>query len=121
MGATVLVVDDDREIRSALADILRDEGYVVREACDGMEALESIAVAKPDLLLLDLMMPVMNGWEVLQSLRRSGGDLPVVVLSAVPLRMSGIDHVTKPVKLDQLLLLIDTIRARSQESDLPPD
>ncbi len=83
--ATVLVVDDDKDIRESLVEILRDEGYEVTSACNGAEALEAIDRRAPDVMLLDLMMPVVNGWEVLETLRLRGTHpkLPVVILSAL--------------------------------------
>jgi two-component system response regulator MprA len=116
---SVLVVDDDHDIREALASILREEGFAVREACDGMEALEQIAADEPDVMLLDLMMPVMNGWEVMRSLRRANRALPVIVLSAVPAQGCA-DYIQKPVSLDRLLELLDTVRARSRHGARSP-
>src|ERR1700723_2629275 len=101
METTVLVVDDDPDIRLTLRQILREEGFRVREARDGLEALERIADEEPDLVLLDLMMPGINGWEVLATLRHARKDLPVVVLSALPPEAS-IDcvYLQKPVSLE---------------------
>jgi CheY-like chemotaxis protein len=115
MAASVLIVDDDRDIREALAEILRDEGFTVREARDGAEALEKIADAAPDLVLLDLMMPVMDGWQVMAVLRERRHKLPVVVMSAVPAEGCA-DYVQKPISLDRLLMLLDTVRTRSMAS-----
>jgi two-component system sensor histidine kinase ChiS len=124
MAATVLVVDDDVDIRCTLAAILREEGFLVREARNGVEALEKIADEKPDLMLLDLMMPVMSGWQVLQTLRKTQRyrALPVVVLSAVPAVPATAegyaDYIEKPVSFARLLRLLETIRAHV--NDLPP-
>jgi CheY-like chemotaxis protein len=112
MPASVLIVDDDADIRAAVADILRDEGFHVKEAVNGLDALEQIAEAEPDLVLLDLMMPVMTGWEVIDALRRHRRSLPIVVLSAVPFE-GGTDYVQKPISLDRLLHLIDRVRTAS--------
>jgi CheY-like chemotaxis protein len=114
MAATVLVVDDDRDIRDALTQILTEEGFEVTEAGNGQQALAEIARKTPDLVLLDLMMPVMNGWQVLQTLRQSAelSKLPVVVLSAIEAHGCA-DYIQKPVSLDRLLTLLDTIRART--------
>ena len=113
MDATVLVVDDDSDIRLTLRQILREEGFRVREARDGLEALERIEEEEPDLVLLNLVMPGINGWEVLETLRHSRKNLPVVVLSAVPLD-GCTDYVAiqKPVSFDRLSQLLETIRAR---------
>lgn len=80
---TILLADDDEAISSAYRYFLEQEGYVVVPAHDGMEALKKIREGKPDLVLLDLIMPVKNGFEVLESLRRTGKlkKLPVIVIS----------------------------------------
>jgi two-component system response regulator MprA len=115
--ATVLVVDDDKDIRESLVEILRDEGYEVTSACNGAEALEAIDRRAPDVMLLDLMMPVVNGWEVLETLRLRGTHpkLPVVILSALEAQ-GCVDYIQKPIRLPKLLALIDTLRARVAES-----
>jgi PAS domain S-box-containing protein len=83
-GRHVLVVEDDRDTRALLADMLRKEGCAVSEAGDGVSALERVAARRPDLVLLDLMMPRMDGFAFVQELRRRPGcaDLPIVVLTA---------------------------------------
>jgi signal transduction histidine kinase/DNA-binding response OmpR family regulator len=82
--ATVLVADDDAEARHILRTMLEDQGFVVREAGNGAEVLEELANARPALLVLDLMMPIMDGFEVLKYLADDGDacDLPVLVVSA---------------------------------------
>jgi CheY-like chemotaxis protein len=112
--AKVLVVDDDPDIRLTLRQVLRDEGFTVLEAKNGLEALESVAEDNPDVVLLDLMMPLVNGWDVLKTLRNARKDLPVIILSAVPLEgddgVDGIvDYVVKPISWARLLHLIATI------------
>jgi CheY-like chemotaxis protein len=117
MAATVLVVDDDQDIRESLAQILSEEGFEVTSASNGAEALDEIARRVPDVMLLDLMMPVLSGWEVMETLRVSGAcpKLPIVVLSA--LEAHGFkDYIQKPIRLPKLLALLDTIRARVIES-----
>src|SRR2546425_1279912 len=98
---SVLVVDDDSDIREALCAVLMDEGYAVRSATNGAEALERIAEQHPDVLVLDLLMPVMNGWEVLQSLREASLSIPVIVISALADR-SAPYQIAKPISVDQL-------------------
>jgi DNA-binding response OmpR family regulator len=107
----VLVVDDDMDIRCTIAQILREEGFRVREARNGREALAKIADEEPDLVLLDLMMPAVNGWEVLEALRLSQSDVPVVILSALPAQGRD-DYIEKPVTFARLFQLLETIRAR---------
>ncbi len=80
----VLVVDDDAEMRRRLRTVLGRQGFAVREAGDGAEALASVRAARPGLVLLDLTMPVMDGFAFLRALRAmpGGDEVPVVVLSA---------------------------------------
>lgn len=81
---TVLVVDDEPAVRSLLRDVLEIEGHVVREAEDGPSALEDLHAVRPDLVILDIMMPGMTGIEVLTAVRADPvvGDVPVLLLSA---------------------------------------
>ena len=80
----VLVADDDQEVRSTLTALLENEGYEVIEAINGREAVALIAARRPDLIILDLYMPIMNGWEVLDQLEaeRIADDVPVLVFAA---------------------------------------
>lgn len=117
MAPSVLVVDDDQDIRESLAQILSEEGFDVTSASNGLEALEEIARRTPDVMLLDLMMPVLTGWEVIETLRLSGKHpkMPIVVLSALEAQ-GCTDYIQKPIRLPRLLALLDTIRARVAES-----
>src|SRR6476620_7444871 len=92
----VLVVEDDVGVRSALADALHSEGFHVRSAADGRDALAVLDRWHPDLIVTDLHMPMMDGWAFLAELRRRAGlaDIPVVVLSAGPwdqIHIEGLD------------------------------
>src|ERR1700687_4180315 len=80
----ILVVEDDDAIRGLVSEVLRDDGYDVREATNGVEALDRLRDARPDLIVLDLMMPVMDGWAFVEELRRKPGcgAVPIVVTSA---------------------------------------
>ena len=82
---TVLLVDDDRAVLDALADIIRDEGYRVDTASNGEAALAYLATTSPQLIYLDLMMPGMNGWQVVEQIRQRfpARGTPIVLLSAV--------------------------------------
>ena len=110
-GQLVLVVDDDPAIRNLLTEVLRDSGYQVEEAPNGARAFAAIANHRPDLILLDLMMPVMNGWEFCQRLRSrpAGRRLPVIVISANQriqrdaTEAGATDFLPKPFGLDELL------------------
>ncbi|MBL8326772.1 MAG: response regulator [Rubrivivax sp.] len=113
MAASILIADDEPSIVLSLEFVLQEEGYRVRVARDGVEALEAIAAERPDLLLLDVMLPRMNGFEVCQRLRAhpEWRALRVVMLSAkgrdVEVRKGlalGADaYVTKPFAIQDLL------------------
>jgi DNA-binding response OmpR family regulator len=105
--ATVLIVEDERDIRESVAEALTDEGYEVVGAADGAEALEKMHQCHPALVLLDLMMPRMNGWQfrIAQRNDPESAGIPVIVLSALG-RVSDIeaaDFLQKPFDLERLL------------------
>ena len=106
-AARVLVVDDDPEIAETMAEVLDFEGYSVAIARDGVQAMDRIPKFVPDVILLDLMMPLMTGFEVLERLREQRNTTPVVVVSAnqgyeaSDLNVAG--KVRKPFGLTQLL------------------
>jgi CheY-like chemotaxis protein len=101
---TVLVVDDDAEIRETLMSLLAQEGYTVVGAANGEEALAALRRVHPSLMLLDLMMPVMSGWEVLEELQETGelAETPIIVVSAM-CAPGARACLRKPVDLDELL------------------
>ncbi|HVP67134.1 MAG TPA: response regulator [Anaeromyxobacteraceae bacterium] len=105
----VLVVDDDRDMREALTDILEFEGYVVSCAADGSQALRVARADPPHLILLDLMMPVMSGWQfrAAQRLDPVLSKVPVVVMSAFAHEVEAAALLPKPFQLGEVL---DTIR-----------
>lgn len=114
----VLVVDDEPDIRRLVGEALRLEGYQVRTAGDGREALQRVAEERPDLILLDLMMPVMDGRQFCSVLARAptstvhGGRIPVIVLSAdrhlheQAEELGAAGYLTKPFDLDDLLAAV---------------
>ncbi|MCF8167507.1 MAG: response regulator [Rhodoferax sp.] len=116
--ATVLAVDDTLESLQLLTDILGSEGYRVLPADSGELALESVVHTRPQLILLDLRMPGMDGFEVLRRLKELPGsrDIPVIILSAVTdaeqrvegLRLGAMDFVSKPFQRDELLARVKT-------------
>jgi two-component system response regulator MprA len=117
----VLVVDDEPALRDALVRALRSEGYHVSSAEDGRGALERIGDEHPDLIVLDVLMPVMDGLEVARALRQRGDRTPVLVLTArdsVSDRVEGLDagaddYLVKPFALDELLARIRALLRRS--------
>jgi DNA-binding response OmpR family regulator len=110
-SSAVLVVEDETDIRETLRDVLEMEGYRVCCAANGQEALDALAEMRPKLILLDLMMPVMSGYELLQRLRESAdlSSIPVTVVSAIADRVAISDTMIlrKPVDLDVLLHIVD--------------
>lgn len=110
-SAAVLVVEDEADIRETLRDILEMEGYRVCCAENGQEALHVLSKVRPMLILLDLMMPVMSGYELLKRLRESSelATIPVTVVSAIGDRSAVPDALVlkKPVDLEVLLDMVD--------------
>ena len=126
----VLVVDDDRAVRDSLRRSLEFNGYEVALAGDGAEALASIARTPPDVVVLDVMMPRLDGIETTKALRSSGNDLPILVLTArdsVGDRVEGLDagaddYLTKPFALDELLARLRALLRRVQpDGDEPAE
>lgn len=116
MSATILLVDDQPDELRLLSAILMDQGYRVRKAISGAMALKSIEFELPDLVLLDIRMPGMNGFELCSVLKMSGQmqDIPVIFLSGLDLledkvrafEMGGADYITKPFQLEEVLMRI---------------
>lgn len=111
--ASVLVVDDDSGIRDTLAECLAAEGYRVATACNGAEALERLQDARPDLIIVDFLMPVMNGGQLLSRLRADPGTsgIPVLLMTgATPAGGRPIPAadatLPKPFELEELLALV---------------
>ena len=110
----ILVVDDDPDILEALSEILEAEGFEIRRARNGKEALERLEPDPPKLILLDLMMPVMDGWEFAQRLRQRPhlANIPIIVLSAdrnvgsKALDIGAVGHLAKPFELNDLLDMV---------------
>ncbi|MEO8286234.1 MAG: response regulator [Chloroflexota bacterium] len=107
--AMVLVVDDDPSILGLIVDILDSEGYSVVSARNGAEALREVRRAHPDIVLLDMQMPVLDGWEFMQLVHDSGLQFPVMIMTAgykaakVAADVGATDYVGKPFELDELL------------------
>jgi chemosensory pili system protein ChpA (sensor histidine kinase/response regulator) len=125
VASDVLIVDDDGPIRHLLCQLFRRAGVSAREARDGVEAVSAIEQARPRVMLLDLMMPRMNGWEVLEQLRARGmlDSLPVVVLTAAsPQRTEGLSDfgvraiLRKPFEIQDLLKTVNGILEHDRPS-----
>ncbi len=120
----ILVVDDDRAVRESLRRSLEFNGYSVSLANDGAEALASIGRQAPDVLVIDVMMPRLDGIETTRALRAAGNDLPILVLTArdsVGDRVEGLDagaddYLTKPFSLEELLARLRALLRRAQSA-----
>ncbi len=125
-ACTVLVVDDEPMLRNLLSRLLRMEGYEVLEAEDGQAALDVCAKEKPDLVLLDVMLPARDGLDVLGELRRTS-DIPVILVSAlaeeadrvIGLKMGADDYVTKPFSAAELSARIESVLRRAAMRSAP--
>jgi two-component system OmpR family response regulator len=120
--ARLLVVDDEPNIRELLSASLRYAGFEVVTAEDGREAVQAAERTRPDLIVLDVMLPDMDGFEVVRRLRSSGRPLPVVFLTArdgtedkiTGLTLGGDDYVTKPFSLEEVLARIRAVLRRTR-------
>jgi two-component system, NtrC family, response regulator AtoC len=120
---SVLVVDDEAEIRSLLTDLLKEEGYRVRTANTGAEALAGVTKDLPDLVMMDVKLPDQDGIGVLRQLKREHGELEVIVMTAFggsstaikAMEHGAYDYVTKPFELDDLLA---TLRRVFEHADM---
>ena len=119
--ARILVVEDNRNLATGLRNNLEIEGYVVDVAADGAEGLAAVRASPPDLVVLDLMLPGMDGYRVLRTLREEGIDTPVLILSArgeeadkvLGFHLGADDYVPKPFGLLELLARVDALLRRA--------
>ena len=124
MAEMILIVDDEAGVRELLGDALGIAGFETSTASDGMSALTAIRNKKPDLLIIDINMPLMDGFELVERLRSTGDNTPALMLSARAdhadvtrgLTLVADDYVTKPFGLEELLLRVKAILRRSQIS-----
>jgi two-component system, NtrC family, nitrogen regulation response regulator NtrX len=113
-GETVLIVDDEESVRNSLADVMRDEGYVVVTAASGREGIDVLAEAQPSIALLDIAMPDMDGIETLRRFRELRPDMPVIMVTGhgtietavKTTKMGAYDFIQKPPELQHLNLVV---------------
>jgi two-component system, chemotaxis family, chemotaxis protein CheY len=112
---TVLVVEDDESIRSVIGDVLEERGFDVLGVANGAEALSCLEHTRPDVMVLDLLMPVMHGWDFMETYaeKTGGASIPIVVVSVNPALPRSFNRfgvravVPKPFQIDDLLEAID--------------
>ena len=122
----ILVVDDEPAMRTGLKDNLEIEGYQIAEAEDGQKGLEKIINGQYDLIILDVMMPGMSGFDVCKKVRAMGNNTPIILLTAkgeeidkvLGLELGADDYVTKPFSLRELIARVKVILRRT-ENNLP--
>jgi two-component system, OmpR family, response regulator MprA len=125
MGARVLLAEDDRSVREALTRALELEGHDVQAVADGAAALAALETERPDVVLLDWMMPVLDGLSVCRQLRSTGDRIPVLILTAraeIGDRVTGLDagaddYLPKPFALDELLARVRALLRRTTADD----
>ncbi|MEC1720924.1 response regulator transcription factor [Schinkia azotoformans] len=131
MVKRVLVVDDEHNLREMISSYLQNEGYETVEAANGDSAVQTVKNDQIDLVLLDIMMPEMDGYEALKEIRSIQKKLPVIMLTAktdeidkiVGLEMGADDYITKPFSLRELSARIKAVlrRATNEDSDVDED
>ena len=120
MATTILLIEDDRNISELLQLYLNKEGYRVTSAYDGKQGLEMFRALQPDLILLDVMMPVMNGWDTCRAIRAES-QVPIIMLTAksetddkvMGLKSGADDYITKPFEMREVLARIEAILRRT--------
>ncbi len=123
MAVKVLLVEDDRNISELLQLYLEKEGYAVATAADGRQGLEHFRTFNPDLVLLDVMMPVMNGWDTCRAIRAES-QTPIIMLTAksetddkvMGLKAGADDYITKPFEMKEVLARMEAILRRTSST-----
>lgn len=122
MNKLILVVDDEKSLLNGITALLEEEGYAYRVASDGDEALRVYREQRPDLVILDIMMPKKNGFQVCSEIRAVDTDTPIIMLTAkgdivdksIGFKAGADDYVTKPFMGEELLLRIEALLRRSE-------
>lgn len=124
-GPRILIVDDEPSIRELLTTSLRFAGFGVRAVANGAQTISAVLEEEPDLIILDVMLPDMNGFSVTKSLRTHGFTAPIIFLTAkddtedkvTGLTVGGDDYVTKPFSLDEIIARIKAVLRRTIQED----
>ncbi|MCJ7580364.1 MAG: response regulator transcription factor [Candidatus Aminicenantes bacterium] len=123
MKKTILIIEDDTGIRVILQDALSEQGYDVTTAADGEKGLELALALKPNLIILDVMLPLMDGFEICKRVRREGGTSPILMLTVkdeevdkvLGLELGADDYVTKPFGLKELSARVKALLRRVED------
>ena len=121
-GSRILIIEDDPALLRGLKDNFASRGCVVQTAADGEAGLELAVTSQPDLILLDIMLPKVNGYAICRAVRESGADMPIIMLTAkgqeedviLGLNLGADDYVTKPFKIRELLARANAFLRRRQ-------
>lgn len=115
----ILIADDDKSTRELISIVLEDEGYEVTTAVNGIETIDKAIKEKPDLIVLDIMMPQMDGYEALNKIKDNDeiAEIPILIITARTIKiyekiskgLGAVDHITKPFSPDELLDKIKSI------------
>ncbi len=124
MAKTVLIVEDEQNIAELLQLYLQKEGYATAVASDGAQGVEQFRYLHPDLVLLDIMLPVLDGWGVLQKIRQES-QTPVIMLTAkgetndkvTGLKQGADDYITKPFEMKEVLARVEAVLRRAADPD----
>lgn len=126
MTKTLLIIEDDSNIRELLRLYLEQEGYTIETATDGMDGVRAFKRIHPDLVLLDVMMPQMDGWQVIKEIRASS-KTPVIMLTAkgetfdkvAGLELGADDYITKPFEMRELIARVHAVMRRFADDEIP--
>lgn len=126
MAKKILIVEDDDNIRELLRLYLEREKYIIVEAANGVEGVKTWKTEKPDMLLLDVMMPVMDGWAVCEEIR-AASDVPIIMLTAKGetidrvkgLEMGADDYIVKPLEMAEVIARVRAVFRRIAPEDAP--
>lgn len=122
----ILIVEDEMDLLNLIDFNLTRRGYKTAAALDGLDAMKKVEEYKPDIIVLDLMLPEMDGWKFCKSLRQKKSDVPIVILTAKAMpedRLKGFeigadDYLTKPFSIEELIIRVDKLLEKRRHNDI---
>lgn len=125
----ILIVEDEMDLLNLIDFNLARKGYKTAAALDGLDALKKVEEYQPDLIVLDLMLPEMDGWKFCKSLRQKNSDVPIIMLTAKAMpedRMAGLeigadDYITKPFRIEELIIRVDKLLKKRRDCNNSKD